>query len=117
MAEVLDQKECRLLADLLAAFANPVRLRLFCRLQAGACGVSELAEYAGISLQNASQHLRLMRDKGTVVAEKQGQQVVYTIADARFLQGMCLLKEGLFDAVHRKLGVASGSSGRSTRGR
>ncbi len=103
MAEILDDRECRLLADLLAVFANPTRLTMFCALQSGPKTVSELAEHAQVSLQNASQHLRLMRDKGTVTTQKQGQQVLYTTVDARFLEGAHMMKDALIDALHRKI--------------
>jgi len=103
MKQTFDDSECRLLADLLGVFANPTRIRLFCALQEGPKTVSELAELAHVSLQNASQHLRLMRDKGTVTTEKKGQQVVYNIVDERFLLGARMMKDALVDALHRKL--------------
>lgn len=106
MSQTFDDSECRLLADLLGVFANPTRVRLFCALQEGPKSVSELAEMAQISLQNASQHLRLMRDKGTVTTEKNGQQVVYSIVDPRFLAGAQMMKDALIDALHRKIANA-----------
>ncbi len=76
---------------------------MFCALQDGPKTVSQLAELANVSLQNASQHLRLMRDKGTVTTEKKGQQVVYNIVDKRFLAGARMMRDALVDALHRKI--------------
>ena len=103
MKQTFDEAECRLLADLLSVFANPIRVRMYCALQNGPKTVSELAESAEVSLQNASQHLRLMRDKGTVTKEKKGQQVVYSIVDERFLAGARMMKDALVAALHRKI--------------
>ncbi len=110
MAKTFDDTECQLLADLLAVFANPTRLRMFCSLQSGPRTVSELANEAKVSLQNASQHLRLMRDKGTVTTHKEGQRVVYTIVDEQFLVGARMMKDALVGALHRKIGSVDGGS-------
>lgn len=103
MKQMLDDAECRLLADLLGVFANPTRIRMFCALQLGPKAVAELAELAHVSPQNASQHLRLMRDKGTVTTQKKGQQVVYSIVDERFLKGVQMMKAALVDALRRQI--------------
>lgn len=98
----LDKRECCLLAEFFTLFGNPTRLQIFCALQAGRKTVSELAEHAGVSLQNASQHLRLMREKGAVTTEKEGQRVYYTIVDERFVQGATLIRDALVDAARQR---------------
>ena len=65
--------------------------------------VSELAEGAGVTLQNASQHLRLMRDKGAVTTEKQGQYVYYKVVDKRLLDGACLIRNALLDQLQQRV--------------
>ncbi len=102
MDEAFPEAECQLMADFFALFANRTRLRIFCALQSGRKTVSELADYAGISLQNASQHLRLMRDKGAVSTEKEGQRVFYTVLDPRFIQAARMMKDALVEAMQRK---------------
>lgn len=101
MKTQLDKRECCLLAEFFTLFGNSTRLQIFCALQAGRKTVSELAEHAGVSLQNASQHLRLMREKGALATEKEGQHVYYTIVDARFVQGATLIRDALVDATRR----------------
>ena len=42
--------------------------------------VGEIAEQIGVTLQNTSQHLRLMKDKGVVESRRDGQTIFYRIA-------------------------------------
>lgn len=105
MSVGFDPKECTVLADFFALFSNPIRLRMFCALQEGPRTVSELAEYAGVSMPNASQHLRLMRDRGIVEVEKQAQRVYYRVVDERFLHAARTMREAVLDAVQRRADV------------
>ena len=98
----LDNGECRFLADFFTLFGSGTRLQIFCALQGGRRTVSELAERVGVSLQNASQHLRLMREKGAVTTEKEGQHVYYSVVDQRLMQGACLIRDALLDATRRR---------------
>ena len=98
----LDNRECSLLAEFFTLFGNGTRLQILCALQEGRKTVSELAEHAEVSLQNVSQHLRLMREKGAVTTEKEGQYVYYTIADERLVQGARLIRDALLDATRRR---------------
>jgi ArsR family transcriptional regulator len=108
MAEDLDEMACCMMGDFFTIFANATRMRIFCALQAGDQTVSQVAEHARIALPNASQHLRLMRDKGAVIADKRGQSVYYRIADPRFIQAALLIRQALLDGIHdRAKAVAS----------
>lgn len=97
-----DESQCETLASFLVVFSNAIRLKMFCQLQHGRKTVTELAEGAAISLPNASQHLRLMRDKGAVLMEKEGQRVYYTMADRRLAEAMRLMRNALHDVMHAK---------------
>lgn len=98
----LDNRECRLLAEFFTLFSSGTRLQIFCALQGGRKTVSELADHAGVSLQNVSQHLRLMREKGALATEKEGQHVYYSVVDQRLMEGACLIRDALLDATRRR---------------
>jgi ArsR family transcriptional regulator len=49
-------------------------------LEEQALSVGDLAEKIGASLQNTSQHLRLMKDKGVLESRRDGQTIFYQIA-------------------------------------
>ena len=106
MSESAEEFPCRLMADFFGVFANPVRMRMFCALQERPGTVTQLAEYAEVSVQNASQHLRLMRDQGAVTTQRQGRQVISAVSDDRFLQAARLMREALFDLLRQKMDSA-----------
>lgn len=93
---------CRLLADFFSVFAHPIRMQLFCYLRNERYTVSELAQHVGITVQNASQQLRIMREKGVLVAEREGQSVYLSIADPRIVQAASLLREVWAAEIQRR---------------
>ena len=103
----LDGESCHLVAEFFSVYGNHTRISIFCALREGRKTVSELAEHGGVTLQNASQHLRLMRDKGAVRAEREGQRVYYSIADPRFVQGVKLIHDALMGELRRRAGAAA----------
>ena len=62
------------------ALGEESRLRIMRRLLAGPAHVNELATALTITPYNISKHLRILREAGLVIQEKQAQQRVYTLA-------------------------------------
>jgi len=62
------------------ALASARRLELLELLAQGERPVEELARESGLSLANASQHLKILRDAGLVVARREGVFVRYALA-------------------------------------
>ncbi len=93
---------CDLLGGFFSTLAHRTRMRIFCALQGQPKPVTSIAAVAGISISNASQHLRRMRDNGAVVSEKQGQSVYYQIADERFIDAASLIYEALAEKVQKR---------------
>ncbi|MCP5201657.1 MAG: metalloregulator ArsR/SmtB family transcription factor [Gammaproteobacteria bacterium] len=75
------------------ALAHPYRLELLEHTAQGAMSVETLAERVGLSVANASQHLRQLREAGLVTAERDGKFVRYGLADDAVLK--------LIASVHR----------------
>ena len=98
----LDETICRVHADFCSVFANPTRLKLFWALQEREATVSELSELLKLSLQNVSQHLRLMRDKGAVNSRKEGNRVFYRVDNKKFMKGCRLIREGVIEEMNRR---------------
>ncbi len=67
-------------AEIHRVFSNPSRLLILWELETREMSVGEIAEKIGATLQNTSQHLRLMKDKGVLEARREGQTVFYHIA-------------------------------------
>lgn len=89
-------------------FADPKRSRIMWYLGQGERSVGEIAEYLGVSLQNVSQHLRIMREKGALSTRKEGQVVYYSISNTKFLEGARLIREGLQEEYEKRLNISLG---------
>jgi rhodanese-related sulfurtransferase/biotin operon repressor len=68
------------LARLGKAASSPIRLRLIDLLRQGPRSVEVLADEAGVSVANVSQHLQQLRSAHLVASEKQGQRIVYRLS-------------------------------------
>ena len=72
-------------ASLCSVFGNTQRVLIAWTLGKDEVSVSEIAARLDISLQNASQHLRLMKDKGVLLSRRDGQTIYYRIAENSLL--------------------------------
>lgn len=99
----MDDATCHIVAEFFSVYSNPTRIHIFCALRTGPKSVSELAEHAKTSLQNISQHLRVMKDKGALVSEKRGQHVYYSVADPKFLYGVKMIRDALIEMLKARV--------------
>jgi len=66
-------------AEICGIFGNAHRVLILWALGSGERSVSDIAAIVGCSLQNASQHLRLMKDKGIIASRRDGNTIYYRI--------------------------------------
>ncbi|MCB8978836.1 MAG: winged helix-turn-helix transcriptional regulator [Ardenticatenaceae bacterium] len=87
--------ELRALAESQAAicsvFANPRRVLIIWTLAEQEKSVSEIAATVGLSLQNTSQHLHLMKEKGVLDSRRDAQTIYYRIAENELAKSCPLL--------------------------
>ncbi|MFP4250758.1 MAG: ArsR/SmtB family transcription factor [Armatimonadota bacterium] len=101
------------LARIGKAISNPTRLQLLHLLCHGKRTVQVLADEAGLSVANASNHLHVLKQARLVESEKDGLYVTYQIADesvGRFLMALRQLAEGRLlelDRIARMLAEAT----------
>ena len=85
---VLDQEEAEETAATLAALGDPTRLRIVSMLAASpdgaACGC-DLEEPLGLSQPTVSHHLKILRDAGLIVGEREGRWVHYRVVPERIM--------------------------------
>ena len=74
-----DEKEAKKCATMLAAIAEPNRIRIIECLRTGSKNVTELAKALNVEIVNVSHHLGVLRTAGLVQDEKHGRFVVYTL--------------------------------------
>ena len=71
--------------------------------------VTEIAKAINSSMQCTSQHLRLMKDKGILTSRKDGQAVLYRVAQNEWVQNCMILEQSplLEKARHDKKPLGS----------
>ena len=89
----------RLHAGICKVLADPKRLVLLDALRSDELTVGDLADAAGITLPNASQHLAVMRGAGLVEGRREGSVVRSRLAEPDIL-GACDIVTGI---VERRL--------------
>jgi len=65
-----------------SVFSNPRRVMILWTLLEGEKAVSEIAENINTSLQNTSQHLRIMKENNILATRREAQTIYYRISDA-----------------------------------
>jgi DNA-binding transcriptional ArsR family regulator len=69
-------------AEIYRIFSNPKRLLIFWLLDEEEMPVNKIAESIDSSIQNTSQHLRLMKANKILDARRNGKEVYYRISDS-----------------------------------
>ncbi|HSB61683.1 MAG TPA: metalloregulator ArsR/SmtB family transcription factor [Vicinamibacteria bacterium] len=89
---VIDPELIPLVAARFKLLGEPGRLAILATLQEGEKTVGDLAEATGRGQPNVSQHLAALSRSGLVDSRRQGQHVIYRIADpyvARICEAVC----------------------------
>lgn len=79
-------------ADICSALADPRRILLLYALAERPKTVSELSDELQINQPMTSRHLTVLRERGLVIARRDGQTVVNTLADERVITALDLLR-------------------------
>ncbi|MFF4288363.1 ArsR/SmtB family transcription factor [Streptomyces sp. NPDC001633] len=105
--ERLDAVGAADVAATLQALSTPSRLRILARLQEGPCAVGDLATAVGMEQSACSHQLRLLRNLGLVIGERNGRSIVYALYDHHVAE---LLDQALYHVEHLRLGLHDGPS-------
>ncbi|NQS92438.1 MAG: winged helix-turn-helix transcriptional regulator [Chloroflexi bacterium] len=76
--------EAQELAEYCGIMGNPYRIQIVWALGKSELTVSEISEEIGTSMQNTSQHLRLMKNKGVLQSRRDGREIYYRITNSSF---------------------------------
>jgi DNA-binding transcriptional ArsR family regulator len=68
-------------AEIYRIFSHANRIQIFWLLMENEMSVNEIAEAIGASVQNTSQHLRLMKAADILDTRRDGQTIYYRIAE------------------------------------
>ena len=75
------------------ALADPKRLCVLESLAIGELSVSDLSNRVGCQVPNMSQHLAVLRNVGLVTSRRDGNTILYRLADSRVLEAYRLIQD------------------------
>ena len=99
---LLRQELDELVASMCKALNDSKRLLLLYALRDGRYTVTELCELIEAPQSNTSQHLAVLRDRGLVEAERQGNNVVYSLRHPKVIEAIDILRGVMSDELHRQ---------------
>lgn len=99
MDNELREEITRLHAQVCSGLADTNRILILYTLNENSLNVSELSETLGLPQPTTSRHLKILRERGMVVSERDAQSVYYTLSDARIIQALDLLRDVLSDKL------------------
>jgi ArsR family transcriptional regulator, virulence genes transcriptional regulator len=94
-----EQQLYRMQADLCQTMGDPTRLEMLSLLGEGPKAVKDLVERLGQRQAKVSQHLALLRQRGIVRAERVGNEMHYSLANARILEACHITREILLQQL------------------
>lgn len=106
MRAELENEVNQLHASVCAALADPTRIMILYELSDGPRTVSQLAEVLRIPQSSISRHLKILRERGMVLANRRGPMVGYSLADKRLIEALDLLRAVLRDHLSRRADLA-----------
>ncbi|MEW5941228.1 MAG: metalloregulator ArsR/SmtB family transcription factor, partial [Chloroflexota bacterium] len=93
------QEVSQLEAELCFALADPNRILILYALDERSRNVTELGEALGLTQPTTSRHLKILRERGLVRAERRGTVIEYSLNDRRIIQALDLLRSVLRDRL------------------
>lgn len=104
----LNRKVYEMHAEICKVLTNPKRIELLNLLREEERSVGELVTLAELPQTNVSQHLSFLRQKGMVVARREGANIFYSVANPKIFHAMDIMKELLLEKLHGEQKLVAG---------
>ena len=105
-ANLLHENVCQALAD-------PKRIIILYLLADGPRNVTEIAEELESPQSTVSRHLKILRERGIVTTERDGSQIVYSLADRRIVEALDLMRAMVMSSLRESGRLADAMSASS----
>jgi ArsR family transcriptional regulator len=99
MASINDEEITLLHHYVCEGISDPQRLKLLYLVAEQARNVTELTEALDISQPTVSHHLRILRERGLVTAQRDGTSIYYSIGDPRILEAIEVMRGFVADLL------------------
>jgi DNA-binding transcriptional ArsR family regulator len=106
MADNLREEVVRLHANVCSGLADPNRILIIYSLAEASRNVSEIASMMDLPQPTVSRHLKILRERGIVRSERDGQTINYRLSDKRIVQALDLLRATLADLLKDQAALA-----------
>jgi DNA-binding transcriptional ArsR family regulator len=106
MADNLREEVVRLHAQVCSGLADPNRILIIYCLSEGPRNVNDIASTVELPQPTVSRHLKILRDRGIVRADRDGQSINYRLSDQRIVQALDLLRATLADQLNDQVLLA-----------
>jgi len=103
----LSQEVNRLHADICSALADPSPILILYLLAERDYTVNDLASRLTLTQPSTSRQLTILREHGLVHANRQAQNVVYSLRDSRIIEALDLLRSVLRDTLSQRARLIS----------
>jgi ArsR family transcriptional regulator len=111
MSKDLVREINQLHAQICSGLADQNRILILYSLDEAPKNVSELAKSLEASQPSISRHLKVLKDRGMVFSERQGQSVIYRVADKRIIMALDILRTVLKDTLESQVTLIRSTSG------
>ncbi len=93
-------------AEVCGALADPKRIALLYAMREEPITVGQLAEALSLPQATVSRHLKVLRDRGIVIAQREGTNVYYSVSNKKILRAVDLLREVLSEHLAQRGALA-----------
>ncbi len=107
MLPTLNQEIHQLHSSLCYGLADPTRILILYALQEKPLNVTELAQRLELPQPTVSRHLKVLRERGMVIARREAQSVYYSVSDKRIMQALDLMRSVLADLLLDQASLAA----------
>jgi ArsR family transcriptional regulator len=97
-------------AKICAGLADPNRILILYALDQSPHYVTELSELLELPQPTVSRHLRVLRERGLVLSERDSHTVIYRVADQRIIRALDLMRGVLADQLRSQFDLIDSAS-------
>ena len=99
MSDNLREEVVRMHAQVCSGLADSNRILIIYNLSEGPRCVNDIAAALELSQPTVSRHLKVLRERGIVRTEREGQTIHYRLSDVRIIQALDILRSILADQL------------------
>jgi ArsR family transcriptional regulator len=100
--ESLEREVNLLHANICQGLSDPKRILILYALRDRPMYVNELAEALDVPQPTVSRHLKVLRERRLVATRREGPSVLYSLADARVIEALDILRSVLLGTLSRQ---------------